>query len=314
MSAGPRPGAPPRRGRGAGSRRGPRPRRPAAGPAGRTTRWRRRPTPRRRRAARRDATSSGPARSTAPGRSRTARTRRPPGRRRATVVPASTRNDFSPGRAQHRTRRRRGRPSPAPSGPGRTAARSTPAPAPAAAAGPATAASTSSSRARSDATRSSAAASVPVALPSVPTEASTSSRVCGSMVSTSAVQPRWASASSTTRDVDRADRAQVLGDDEVGVEAGQRALVEVVEVLAARASRSATKASISAGRQALGHRAGRDDAPASRASAGWSHSKVTPTTSSPAPRSNRISVVDGRRETMRIGPGYRARCRTARPR
>ena len=63
---------------------------------------------------------------------------------------------------------------------------------------------------------------------------STSSRVCGSMVSTSAVQPRWASASSTDRDVDRADRAEVLGDDQVGVQPGQRALVEVVEVLAAR--------------------------------------------------------------------------------
>ena len=36
-----------------------------------------------------------------------------------------------------------------------------------------------------------------------------------------------------------------------------------------------------------------------RASAGWSHSKVTPTTSSPAPIANRISVVDGSRDTMR---------------
>ena len=39
------------------------------------------------------------------------------------------------------------------------------------------------------------------------------------------------------RDVDGAHRAQVLGDDEVGVQSGQRALVEVVEVLARRASR-----------------------------------------------------------------------------
>ena len=33
------------------------------------------------------------------------------------------------------------------------------------------------------------------------------------------------------RDVDRADRAQVLGDDEVGVQPAQGTLVEVVEVL-----------------------------------------------------------------------------------
>ena len=39
----------------------------------------------------------------------------------------------------------------------------------------------------------------------------------------------------------------------------------------------------------------------SRAWAGWSHSKVTPTTSSPAPRPKRISVVEGRRETIRCG-------------
>src|SRR4051794_5577721 len=41
-----------------------------------------------------------------------------------------------------------------------------------------------------------------------------------------------------------------------------------------------------------------------RASAGWSHSNVTPTTSSPAPMSNMISVVEGRSETMRIPGSY----------
>ena len=35
-----------------------------------------------------------------------------------------------------------------------------------------------------------------------------------------------------------------------------------------------------------------------RASNGWSHSNVTPTTSSPAPMSNRISVVDGSSDTI----------------
>ena len=36
-----------------------------------------------------------------------------------------------------------------------------------------------------------------------------------------------------------------------------------------------------------------------RASAGVSHSKVTPTTSSPAPSANRISVVEGSSDTIR---------------
>ena len=39
-----------------------------------------------------------------------------------------------------------------------------------------------------------------------------------------------------------------------------------------------------------------------RASAGWSHSKVTPTTSSPTPRAKRISVVEGSRDTIRTPP------------
>ena len=43
-----------------------------------------------------------------------------------------------------------------------------------------------------------------------------------------------------------------------------------------------------------------------RASAGWSHSNVTPTTSSPAPMANRISVVEGSSETIRTGPEARA--------
>src|SRR5689334_8184562 len=47
----------------------------------------------------------------------------------------------------------------------------------------------------------------------------------------------------------------------------------------------------------------------SRASAGVSHSKVTPTTWSPAPRANRISVVDGRRDTIRMPRPYAGRRR-----
>ena len=57
---------------------------------------------------------------------------------------------------------------------------------------------TASSRSRSDPTRVSAVPSCPVARPTATTESSTSSSVCGSTVSTSAVHPRWARASSTT--------------------------------------------------------------------------------------------------------------------
>ena len=46
------------------------------------------------------------------------------------------------------------------------------------------------------------------------------------------MHPRYASASSTTIEVDRAHRAQVLREDHVGVELGERTLVEAVEVLA----------------------------------------------------------------------------------
>ncbi len=60
------------------------------------------------------------------------------------------------------------------------------------------------------------------------------------------------------RHVDRAHRAQVLGDDQVGVEPGQGALVEVVEVLAP--AQGLGHESIDRGRiQALRHRAGGDD-------------------------------------------------------
>ena len=62
------------------------------------------------------------------------------------------------------------------------------------------------------------------------------------------------------RDVDRADGAQVLGDDEVGVQPGQRTLVEVVEVVAA--PHRLHHEGVDLGRrQPLGHRARRDDAP-----------------------------------------------------
>ena len=61
------------------------------------------------------------------------------------------------------------------------------------------------------------------------------------------------------RDVDRADGAQVLGDDEVGVQPGQRSLVEVVEVVATP-HRLHHEGVDLGGRQPFGHRARRDDA------------------------------------------------------
>ncbi len=42
-----------------------------------------------------------------------------------------------------------------------------------------------------------------------------------------------------------------------------------------------------------------------RASGGKSHSKLTPTTSSPAPSAYRISVAEGSNDTIRTTPGYR---------
>ena len=61
------------------------------------------------------------------------------------------------------------------------------------------------------------------------------------------------------RDVDRADRAQVLGDHQIGVEARQGALVEVVEVLAG-AHRGRHERVDLRGVEPLGQGAGRDDA------------------------------------------------------
>ena len=60
------------------------------------------------------------------------------------------------------------------------------------------------------------------------------------------------------RDVDRTDRAEVLGDHEVGVQVRERALVEVVEVVAA-GHRGDHELVDRGGAQALGHRRGRDD-------------------------------------------------------
>ena len=122
---------------------------------------------------------------------------------------------------------------------------------------------TAAIRSRSDCTSSAAASSWPVALPSSSTESSTSSRVCGSTVSTSAVQPRWASAASTVGDVDRADRAQVLGDHERRVEGAQRVGGEVVEVLAPRDRVDDVGVDLGR-RQPRGHRGGRHDRAAAR--------------------------------------------------
>ncbi len=56
----------------------------------------------------------------------------------------------------------------------------------------------------------------------------------GSMVRTSAVQPRCASAASDVAHVDGAHRAEILGEDEMRVELPQRAFVQVIEVVARR--------------------------------------------------------------------------------
>ena len=115
----------------------------------------------------------------------------------AHVVPGD-RGPTSGPRRRARSRRRRARPSRGSSGRGRTAGRSTRARRRAAAARPSDCGARPRPSGRgATATSSAATSSWPVALPSSSTESSTSSRVCGSTVSTSAVQPRWASASST---------------------------------------------------------------------------------------------------------------------
>src|SRR4051812_37943925 len=69
------------------------------------------------------------------------------------------------------------------------------------------------------------------------------------------------------------------------------------------AMRAFTSASISAGVSPCG-RAVLETIVRVRASSGKSHSNVTPTTSSPAPMANRISVVDGRSDTTRTASRY----------
>jgi hypothetical protein len=61
------------------------------------------------------------------------------------------------------------------------------------------------------------------------------------------------------RHIDGADGAEVLGDDEVGVEAGQGALVEVIEVLAAGHRAHDVRVDLG-GSEPLGQGGGRHDA------------------------------------------------------
>ena len=131
---------------------------------------------------------------------------------------------------------------------------------------------TASSRSRSDAQgqRGALVAGRPAERP---TESSTSSRVCGSTVSTSRA-PEVGEGVVDGGDVDGADRAEVLGDDEVGVEVRQGARVEAVEVLPA-AHRRATASSISRGVEPLGSVVD-DTTGGSGPPPGWSHSNVTP--------------------------------------
>ena len=131
--------------------------------------------------------------------------------------------------------------------------------------------------ARRPRTSASRGVAAPVASPSGSTEASTPSSRCGSTVRTSAVAAEVREGLLDVGRVHRADRAEVLGHHEVGVEPGERALVEVVEVLAGGHARG--HGGVDLGEvEALVQGARRDDAPRLRASGGWSHSKVTPTT------------------------------------
>ena len=116
----------------------------------------------------------------------------------------------------------------------------------------------------------------------------------------------------------RADRAQLLGEDQVRLGGLERRLVELVERRAAVDRRRRR-----AGRSRATDRAVRScelrvTVRIAAASGGQSHSWVTPTSSSPSPSANTISVAEGRSETIRIGasaavdrPAVRAAVRPA---
>ncbi len=94
----------------------------------------------------------------------------------------------------------------------------------------ATAAATRSSRDPNAATNSCAAGARPILSPTVTMETSTSCKVCGSTVTTCAWQPRCFSAASTVC-THGTHRAQILGEDEIGIQLPQRALVQPVQIL-----------------------------------------------------------------------------------
>ncbi len=98
-------------------------------------------------------------------------------------------------------------------------------------------------------------------------------------------------------DVHGAHRTEVLGQDEVGVEVRQGPLVEVVEVLTG--GDPSLDLGVDLRRLRPGVNAEVETIRRPRASAGKSHSNVTPTTSSPAPTAKQISVVDGSSDTIR---------------
>ena len=101
-------------------------------------------------------------------------------------------------------------------------------------------------------------------------------------------------------DIDRAHCTQSLGDHQVGIRIRQRALVQMVKILPGCHPGPDLGVDLAWG-HALGQHRCRHD-PRDRASGGKSHSKVTPTTSSPAPIAKRISVVDGSSDTIRTAP------------
>ena len=127
-------------------------------------------------------------------------------------------------------------------------------------------------------------------------DSSTSSRVCGSMVSTSAVQPRCSSASSTT-DTSTAQTAHRSWVTTRSASRSRNAASKVVEVVAT-VHRRHHKASISAGTDPRA-------SPRWRRSSGsaprpGSRTRRSPRRRpSPAPIAKRISVVEGRSDTMR---------------
>ena len=245
---------------GPAGRPAPRRRRPAGGRGGRTRRRRRPPTPAGCAGSTPEATRSR-ARAAEPSRSKPHGAQTTTSGSPARAASQVTRSDFSPARPTVATPPAGARPSPGPSDRGRRAGRSTPAAAPG---GRGPAGSPRAARRP----RAVAAASRPARRRPrggrwrrpAPGSSPAPPRPCAVEGEHLRRAAEVGQGVVDQRDVDRAHRAQVLGDHEVGVEVGEGAGVEVVEVVAGLHRARDERVDLRR-REALGQGAGRHDPP-----------------------------------------------------